>query len=78
MVAPHRCEVEAQEAAIERLEAQLAGSERRAAAAEKAAAEKAELLSYVGEEVDRVKALYEQKVWPPGCCRPVLWDERRD
>ena len=67
-----RVEVEAQEAVIEQLERRLAEGERRvgeararAAAAEAAAAEKEGMLAYVGEEVERVKALFELKV--QGC-----------
>lgn len=58
-----------QEAAIDRLEGQLAEAQRRAgeaarraAAAEAAAEEKEGIIAYVGEEVERVKALFEQKV----------------
>lgn len=63
-----RAEIEAQEGVIEQLEGKLAGAERRlkeaerrAAAAEAAVAEKEGMLGYVGEEVERVKALFEQK-----------------
>lgn len=58
-----------QEAAIDRLEGQLAEAQRRAgeaarraAVAEAAAEEKEGIIAYVGEEVERVKALFEQKV----------------
>jgi hypothetical protein len=61
--------VEAQEAVIEQLERRVEEEERRvseararAAAAEAAAAEKEGMLAYVGEEVERVKALFELKV----------------
>lgn len=64
-----RAEIESQEAVIERLEGRLAEAERqgkeaagRVAAAEAAAAEREAMIAYVGEEVERVKALFEQKV----------------
>lgn len=66
---PHRAEIEAQEGVIEQLEKRLGEAERRlhdankrAAAAEAATAEKESMLGYVGEEVERVKGLFEQKV----------------
>lgn len=75
---PRRAEIEAQEGVIEQLERRLADAERaaaqaakRAAAAESAAAEKEGMIAYVGEEVERVKALFGQKVRCCGavCCR---------
>lgn len=66
---PCRAEIEAQEALIDQLEGRLAEAERRgsetakrAAAAEATAVEREGMIAYVGEEVDRVKALFEQKV----------------
>ena len=64
-----RAEIEAQEAVIDQLERRLADAERRAGdasaratAAEAAAAEKEGMIAWVGEEVERVKALFDQKV----------------
>jgi len=64
-----RAEIEAQEAVIDQLERRLADAERRAGdasaratAAEAAAAEKEGMIAWVGEEVGRVKALFDQKV----------------
>ena len=71
-----RAEIEAQEEVIERLEHKLAEAERRAgvaaaraAEAEAAGAEKEGMLSYVGEEVERVKQLFARKVGRLGCVR---------
>ena len=64
-----RAEIEAQEQVIEQLDRKLAESERRqkeaerrASAAEQAATEKENMINYVGEEVERVKGMFEQKV----------------
>lgn len=64
-----RAEIEAQEQIIERLERKVRESdgkvkdtEKRAAAAEALALEKENMINYVGEEVERVKGMFEQKV----------------
>lgn len=76
-----RGEIEAQEAVIDQLERRLAEAERRggeaakrAAAAEAAAAEKEGVIAYVGEEVERVKALFEQKVGAGAASRWFVFD----
>lgn len=54
--------IESLERKLGEVEKRLKDAERRAAAAEAAAAEKESVINYVGEEVERVKGMFEQKV----------------
>ena len=60
--------IEQLERRVEEGERRMGEARARAAAAEAAAAEKEGMLAYVGEEVERVKALFELKVRAGGWC----------